>query len=584
MKLREIKLTPPIVAISAMLVVMVFANGAFATDYTWVGGSSMALDDKDNWSGGIVPGDGDKGTITVSGDEPVTFTVETDTFAPWKLVFKPATGATAPVCVDLCKHTISMPGTSSARGRLVVQVPSFTVKNGIWKGDQWIVEWGASDRITTFEFTIEDATFDPPWGNWGWCNVAYAGGVLKLKNAKSNYVPYFQENLTLLCDNSTFKGMVPHNPAYGTNFFWHVTNHSVITNGTSGGDAQNAHVVIDGESTVDIDGNLVIGSKNGKAHDNILAISNATVKVNYITVAGTNDVSYFHNVDFISRATWHPMSLNGVSNKVYFTGAKAMSNRRVTNLGRGTLFSVGEGTTLTNGEIHMENSSGCVSPVAPNAFFWTSGIYSRSSATDADASSGNVYEIMHGATALFAAMENTRGVNGQSNVWRIAGQLLTNNGLDLGMYATSNGNRVELLGDDARFLCGRSVGGGTGHLTIGNATNPDSITVLFKPGPNGFGGEPPLTSEGYSFGRVTIHKANFEVDLREYHAVLPARKAVYRIPLIKTGIYSSKVAVDDLEELNAKAKILPDGGRLVVDGRVLYCEFYKKPGLLILVR
>ena len=551
---------------------------ALATDYTWTGAKSNALDDGENWSGGVVPGDGDVATVTVSGSDPVTFTVETDTFAPWKINFKSETGATAPVCVDLCKHTVSMAGTKDARGAFSVKVPSFTIKNGVWKGDNWIVYWGVGDRTTTFEFTIEDATFDLPWGNWAWSNTAYAGGVLKLKNAKANYVPYFQENLTLLCENSTFKGMVPNSPAYGTNFFWHVTSHSVVTNGNSGGSAQNAHVVIDGESTLDIDGNLDVGSKNGKAHDNILAISNATVKVAYITVAGTNDVAYFHDVNFISRATWHPMYLNGVSNKVYFSGTLPMYNRRPTSLGLGTYFEVGEGCVLSNGEMKLSAAKDVTIKVCKDALFRTGDFVTK----DGDAVlSGSKLLVEKGAVVSLDAMNGTLGLNGSNNVIATQGSVLVDKIADLAMYGPTDGCRLELLGDEAQFVSGVNIGGSSGHLNIGSTDYPNALTLKFQPGPTGFGGVAPLRPfSSYVLRKCTLNDAIIEVDAREYYAALPARNAAYRLPLINGG-YSLTIA--DFDDIKAKAVLKP-AGELVQEGKNLYYEFYKKPGLLILLR
>lgn len=550
-------------------------SGAFATDYTWTGAKSNVLDDGENWSGGIVPGSADKGTITVSGDEPVTFTLQTDTFAPKTLNVKPDTGSTAPVIFDFAKHTMTQSGDF-----LNVTVRSFTITNGVWTGDglKGKTSWGAGNETDTYEFNIVDAEYNPHWGDWAWVNKAYAGGTLRVRNSKSNYVPIFQRNLTLICDNSCVRGMVPSNPAAGTNFFWHVTNHSIVTNSIFSGKYCCSHVVVDGDSAIDYDDGLNIGASNSVAHDNILAVSNSMVHVNDITVAGTNDTAYFHNVDFISRATWRELRLYGVGNKVYFSGTQPMYNARKTYPGLGTHFEIGEGCVLTNGEMKLSAAKDVTLKVGKDARFRGSTLETK----NGDAVlSGSKFLVEKGAQVSLDQFNGNYGLNGSNNVISIRGSVKVDKIAELGMYGPVSGCRLELIGDEAEFISGVNVGGSSGYLRLGSTDCPNALTLKFQPGPTGFGGVAPLRPfDTYVLRACTLNDAIIEVDAREYYAALPAQKEAYRLPLIFGG-YSLTVA--DFDSIKAKAVLKP-AGELVLEEKTLYYEFYKKPGLLILVR
>lgn len=565
-----------VLAVAAVAGAMV----AFATDYTWTGAKSNVLDDGGNWSGGLIPGSADKGTVTVSGSEPVTFTLLTDTFAPKNLVFKPAAGSTASVVLDCGNHKMINSDTMD------VQVRSFKITNGTWDGDtggggRGKVSWGAGNETDTYEFTIEDAQLNPPWGNWAWVNKAYAGGTLKIVNGSSTYLPLWQRNLTLICDNSTMSGMTPNSPKYGTNFCWHVTNKSTVETGSSCGKQAFAKVIVDGESTYGHNGHFELGLANSEAHDNLVAVTNATMYVKSITIAGTNDVAYFHNAKLDPRASGCWLNLNGVSNSVTFSGTVPVNLKRYVSFGTASKYIVGAGLAVTNDYMSMTTASNGLLDIGEGASVYSPYIETRTA--DADVSRDLRFQVAKGATFHLEVMTGTRGVNGQSNVWQIVGTVRTDKGLDIGTSGTSDGCRVELLGDEAKLLCGMKVGGSTGFLTIGNDANPNSATICFKPGPTGFGGVAPLTSKYYSFGQVTVTDTCLEVDLSDYYAAVPARKEAYRLPLMECGIYKDLAGLD-LEVLNARAKISVPGGRLIVEGRVLYCEFEKKPGLVILLK
>lgn len=553
---------------------------ALATDYTWTGAKSNALDDGENWSGEVVPGSADKGTVTVSGSEPVTFTLSTDAFAPKTLVFQSAAGSTAPVVLDCGNHQMVNSDI------LDVRVRSFKITNGTWDGDtkggeRGKVSWGVGNETDTYEFTVENAQLNPPWGNWAWVNKAYAGGTLKIVNGSSTYLPLWQRNLTLICDNSTVSGMTPNSPKYGTNFYWHVTNKSTVETASSCGKQAFAKVIVDGDSTYGHNGHFELGLADSEAHDNLVAITNATMYVKSITIAGTNDVACFHNAKLDPRAAGCWLNLNGVSNSVTFSGTLPVNLKRYVSFGTASKYVVDAGLAVTNGYMSMSAASSGLLDIGENAVVYSPYIETRTS--NADAARDLRFQVAKGATFHLEVMTNGDGVNGQSNVWQIVGTVKTDKGLDIGTFGTSDGCRVELLGDEAKLLCGMNVGGSTGHLTIGNDSNPNSVAICFKPGPNGFGGEAPLTSKNYSFGQVTVTDTCLEVDLSDYYAAVPARKEAYRVPLMECGIYKNLTGLD-LEALNARAKISVPGGKLIVDGRVLYCEFEKKPGLLILVK
>ncbi len=253
-------------------------------------------------------------------------------------------------------------------------------------------------------------------------------------------------------------------------------------------------------------------------------------------------------------------------------------NKALTCSGTNQMVVVRPGASFT-GNLYMNNGSkSCAVVVGTNATANVS--YLRT--TGGSSSRGSldpVVTVEPGATLTIGNWSGTYAFVNQN------GRVVVNNGtvnsstqIDFGHTSAASGCGIAFNGDDAKV---RANGGSP--INIGNAANTRPCWLSFNPGPTGFGGSAPLANAGTAKNVTLAGNVVISVDARAFLKGRTATRAnpTIRLPLVRaTGTLNA-----DADALGASAQFVPEGGRLVKEGKVLYAELpLPPPKTLIMVR
>ena len=342
-------------------------------------------------------------------------------------------------------------------------------------------------------------------------------------------------------------------------------------------------------------------------HGNRLALTNA-VLASAMTISGTNNAvtfksSVFHDPGFKSRN----FGISGLGNRLVFEDSAVTNNatsisQAIENTisGRSNVVAIaGSSAAFYLGAISLAGIHNSIS-IADNLVF-------SNKVNSSLSMSGYTLQPLFGAGSVDCSFEV--GTNAVVAVWHwngmprtatnllvkigrgsgfrtvkqtsnkgstwlggsgdLGGRIILDNAsfaLLEGMYPTivTGGVSIAVLGDSARFEVSSSQGKNTsyGILRISpvaaGATPP---RLIFRPGPAGFGDEPPISTTVKSQSSNMLAPTTvFEVDATDFSRGKPA--GVYEIPLVKKGKNWSRC---DLDALNAVGVFTPANGRLAAN-------------------
>ncbi len=552
-------------ACTAPLVALLLAPAAFAASFEWDGGAgSTFLNDAANWNPDGLPNLlADYATVTVSGTKSLSLTSDFGA----KRLFLNGTGGDS-LDLDLDGHVLD-----TSAERLYIAGLSATIRNGTIAGKY--VELG-NTSVNTASLSLFNATLALPEANWSWStHRATDGASLRFSASVATNLPLYTVNTAITAENgSKIGGYPPNATSEGTNFSIVARGGSTVTIRTGTGGAHYGSRILLEDSTFVCNTHYYAGKAGTSGYGNLIAATNSTLQIQTLTFNATNDVIRLHNSKL--NCTFG-ININGIGNRAYWSG---VSTGTSAGLGIGTLFDVAPGSIVTNTSINLSYATNATVRVGKGATLSITGLKTMPNSNGSvNVSHGNLVEVDEGGLIHLreANFAWEYGLNGLTNVIRLRGALRVDRFTQFGTTGTSDGCRLELVGDGACYNGGCKIGGATGHINIGNADNPGSVAILFKPGPTGFGGTAPLITKPH--GNIVFTDARIEVDAREFvRASQP--NARLRLPLA-TSAGSLTVDVDALQ---ARTTSLPAGGKLEKDGKTLYWTFTKSSALRIFVR
>ena len=398
----------------------------------------------------------------------------------------------------------------------------------------------------------------------------------------------FVENASLTIADRSYLDFYDTRSAAQTNFFLHVTGGSVATNiswqlplyPTS-------RVVVDGGSLVHagtVRESFYVG-QYVNLPGAVLAVTNATLLCKNsgngtFKVLGDGNTLSFCNSRIDGGSS---LEFRAKNSRVSFAGDCG-----------GTKFTLAFGPctncwfvlednarlALTNGYLQLNNKTGSRHGilVGRNAYLRTT-LRGLCNWGDYETISNGLFQVEEGGQLIVHVGLQDSSINGNSR-WVINnGQFVCDSDyLQIGTRAKHTGTRLELNGDNARVI-DSSIG-----FQIGNTDNPRGCTIALKPGPNAFYGEGPIAATNETRGVVWFLGACvFEIDARE-----PLRRCaanqVLRIPVVQAGHGFSSWSSDKLDALNELLVTYPEGGKLVKDGKFLYCEIKRRATTVLSLR
>lgn len=524
---------------------------AAARTYEWDGGAGTGLlTDPLNWSGDTVPSDATDETAVIKAraDGPLALSLGGE-FRVATLKIESDAAAPQPVGLDLSDGTLVVTNALSWTRGVLLYGTDLRVSGGTFPAVRVVLQ-DADPPAAPASFSASNAFVDV--ANWT-TDRAYSGYAVRLTGATASKLPFFGGGSAIALERSAVL-----NPSWGnyrTNSLLHLRDGSVVSNMTGTIAVSNTRIVLEGGSTF----HGIFGgagglhlARRGNPGGNVLAATNAFIDVRTLTMAGTNDCVRLHRSTFApdSAGTLH---LNGFGNALHVTGdGFAFTNTHIVKCGTGTSVTVGEGVDAVMKTIDLSQpATNCVFRFEPGSFTRLPMIAARGRSTDADLTCGNLVEVRSNAVLSLEVMNYESGLNGCGNVLRIAGEMRVDKYVHVGCLESATDVRVELCGDAARFRSGCSIGGSTGHLTVGNAANPEAVTLSFRPGRGAFNGEAPFSLVS---GDIVLDSARIEVHLEE----LVDAGGTVSLPLMKApGWHTIKNA--DLAALNAALTVTPAG-------------------------
>ncbi len=353
----------------------------------------------------------------------------------------------------------------------------------------------------------------------------------------------------------------------GTNFFLHVAGGSTVTNYPSIGTRSGARLVVEDGSQIHYRASNTPVSSRGN-RDIVLAFTNslfnAAGKVN-INIQGDNTLLALCSSRIVGAFT---LQTYGHDNRIVFSGNSTATMTIALFNGTNNWVVVEDGGRLVSNGIKLQNYSS-----GTNGFHVGRGAFLYGNMSQAaTARNGRLiveedgeYAMQNGDGTGFQGIDCTWTVNDgtiscSNNMLRIC------NGSSAGSYS---GLRLELNGTHPLVL--------SRNLQVGNEANSEALTVVLRPGPDGFSAAP-LSGRG----SLAIYQCIFDVDLREPLRRTPPN-AVLRLPVANA---TSTLTLTDanLAVCNALLRSTPAGATLVKEGKTLYCQIKNKATTMLMVR
>lgn len=556
-------------------VVSVICQSVLATGLVWTGDTGNGrLDAAANWNPPQDPGAGDDLQVTTAGTESNAFSLGGD-LTVRTLTFATGEQASGKIAVDLKGNTLKVDDgapsvVTSYALNLPVEVAAFS--NGALQVNKMVL----GDGRTTARATFSDMSV---WASTthgqGWTAKATEQSEYAFERCAVTNLPVFAKNTSVLLDDC--KVYYAHGGTMaGGNSLLHLANGTKLTGNSQGlgylSGLADVHIIIDGGSSVGCW--IYTTAGNG----NVIAATNATITGN-IGLHGANDTFTAHNVTMSGALSLSfNANLRARSSSVVFSGGEsAYSNAGLAFQGEDNVIAFADGCTnlVSTSTILDWTGSNNTFRVGEKALVRLN--YQR---TLAPASLMDCrMKISRGGRLMTGSLSgNQQGFVGQRTGLVLDDGCLDCNQVTVGTATGCNGCYVELNGDDAR-LC--ATNGQWASFSIGLAGAGMPMRLSFAPGVTGFHGVPPIVAQT----DVTITDNTIvEVDARAYSA---GKTGLLRVPLVKSnGGMGRTVNLTDaqLETLTVNGLFKPAGGRLVLENKVLYYEFEKKSGLMLLVR
>ena len=388
----------------------------------------------------------------------------------------------------------------------------------------------------------------------------------------------FVENSSLTLDNRSWVDFKDSRSDSQTNFFLHVTGGSVATNFnnflkiTNGG-----RIVVDGGSTLRLQSaNYYMAAAGAKGVSMSVTNSSLFTGGNLVLNSFSNTLTLC-NSRFSGSQT---LQISGLGNRFVVSGdcgTTPISLAVFTGTNNWVVLEDGARLASTTTAKLQNGSAGpCGYHIGRNAFLFCG--YSGLSAGNAGTSNGWVVVEEGGEFSVSNGDGDTCGLAGYDTRWILNNGTYScsNNMVRVGNYSKHRGTRLELNGDDANFFAM--------NLRIGNTGNTTNLTIALNPGAGAYGDRAPLWSKrAVTFDGACV----FEIDLR---APLRARAAneILRLPVVQAAVDVSgsafTLSTENLAKLNEQLVTQPPGGRLELDGKVLYCVMKRKATTVLAVR
>lgn len=353
----------------------------------------------------------------------------------------------------------------------------------------------------------------------------------------------------------------------GTNFFLHVAGGSTVTNYPSIGTRSGARLVVEDGSQIHYRASNTPLSSTGN-RDIVLAFTNslfnAAGNVN-INIRGDNTLLALCSSRIVGSFT---LQTYGHGNRIVFSGNSTATMAIALFNGTNNWVVVEDGARAIGGNgFKLQNYSSGTNGfhVGRGAFLW------GGASQGPTVRNGHIIVEEGGEYAMYNGDGN--GFQGIDCEWIVNNGTIScsNNMLRIGQKeSTYRGLRLVLNGDRASVF--------SKNTQVGHASNPTGLTIVYRPGPEGFGGTAPLRSTG-SGG---IYGCVIDIDLRA-----PLRRtapnAILQVPIMKTsGTLTCSAAT--LEILNSHLVSNPAGAEIVKDGNTLYCQIKNKATTMLMVR
>ena len=387
----------------------------------------------------------------------------------------------------------------------------------------------------------------------------------------------YVENSSLTLANRSWVNFNSTGNAWGTNFLLHVTGGSVASNFTSAlSIPTGGRIVVDDGSTLRLK-NVPHEVSRATATGTSMAITNST-----LFMAGDMRIYGFSNTVTLcnSRLTGNQtVQLYGIGNRLVFSG-----DCGTTPISLGIFTGTNNWIVLEDGarfastpSAKLQCSTKVKEPfgyhIGRNALLYLgyTGLIPPSTGTS------NGWVIVESGGELTLNNSDGEGAVSGYNVRLNNGTLsCSNNMMRVGSNSNHWGTRLELNGDNANVFAM--------NLVIGNTVDTTNLTITLNPGAGAFGDRAPLWSKrAVTFNGPCV----FKIDLR---APLRARAAneILRLPVAQAAVAVSgsafTLSAENLAKLNEQLVTQPPGGRLELDGKVLYCVMKRKATTVLAVR
>lgn len=596
MNLNKFVLTPPIMAISAMMVAVPFAQGAAKT-YDWTGAAGdNILNTAGNWSPERTTPAPSDDIVNYIADGAADRTVSlSDDFSAQYIYLTNRVDATGRQTINLDGHALT---TANSGWLSFWSSAPMTIRNGVLNIAK--ARYGREDMAVAPDVLIEDTVISA--GSLTADKSSYAPIRMTIKDSVSTNFPCYAygSNMNVTFDNTYYYIAKQHLfvNSGATNVTLRFINGSKFDNysgdyrfGNSSYYPTRCRFSFESGSELERNLNLLA---NANSADNILAFTNSTF-TGWLTVNGTNNV-----VEFVD-STWTFTGTSGTFPSLYGVGNRLMV-RDAENRSRATYIDVyGTSNSLVFADNTVFSNTLTVTTLRFRAnndvcgcddslVIGTNCSVRLSSSTNSGSKNlctNTTIRIGKNSQLLMTGRGDTTDAafGGTGSRISIEGRFKDGVGTNTPRWLYA-GITLEFLGDDAEYVSG--YGDLQGSLVFGAAItgHPGLESVMrFVPGPTGFHGQPPLRVRSLAASQIK-DEVSIEVDLRGY---LPTcGGGVKRLPLIQGN--ATSWAHFDLDKMNENLKVVT-GNRLVRDARLVYdkdlnaivLEFKPVLGLMILV-
>ena len=378
----------------------------------------------------------------------------------------------------------------------------------------------------------------------------------------------FVENASLTLVNGALLNFGNTRSDTGTNFFLHIASGSTVTNYNYNLNPRTGYrVVVEGGSQLHMNNNPTSISPAGVSNV-VLAVTNS-----FLNIAGRVNLTVKGNNTLISLCSSKisgvfPFQIYGRDNRVVISGDCGSTSRGISFFSGTNNWAILEDGARIVSTPSLQNYS----PYSTNGFHIGRNAFLYGNMSQG-ATVRNGHLIVEEGGEFAMQNGDGNGFQGIDCEWIVNNGTIScsNNMLRIGQKeSTYQGLRLVFNGDRASVF--------SRNTQVGHASNPAGLTLVYRPGPEGFGGTAPLRSTGVG----GIYGCVVDIDLRA-----PLRRtapnAILQVPIMKT---SSTLACSaaTLESLNSLLVSNPAGAEIVKDGNTLYCQIKNRVGTMVFVR